>query len=228
MRIVGVVGHGNGAGKTLLLERILQAWPGRFAAAKFTTIFRDGQFCPRDQRRRCACSRLHGEHEVVADPAIVGQENTDTGRLLRAGARRVLWCLAREGHHEACWQDAREILAGEPELLTEGNTALLSIPADALLFIVNPCVPRSSWKPNWRPLAERAAAVLVNEAPEALGARPAADEDERAAALAEVQEAAPSTPRIVARLEAPLSEWGGPLLESLLGEGPATAASSGR
>jgi hypothetical protein len=139
----------------------------------------------------------------------------------------VLWCLAREGHHAACWDHALELLGDEPELLTEGNTALLDVPADALLLVVNPCVPRSLWKPSWRPLAARAAAVIVNEAPEALGGRPSADPGERAAALAEVHEAAPATPRIVARLGAPLADWAGPYLEGLLaGDAPIEAAAA--
>jgi hypothetical protein len=217
MRILSIASHGNGAGKTLLIESILRAHPGRFAAVKFTTIFRDGQFCPKDAQKRCACSKLHGEYQVIDDEPTLSEDGTDTGRLWAAGARPLLWCLARDGAHAAAWEHARELLPAQAELLTEGNTALLTIPADVRLFVVNPCAPRRFWKSNWKALAERSHALVVNEAPEALGKRPCAPPEERAAAVAEVAAAAPDAPRIVARLDAPFRDWAGPLLESLVG-----------
>jgi hypothetical protein len=217
VRIVSVASHGNGAGKTRLITSLLEAHPGRFAAVKFTTIFRDGQFCPKDEQARCACSKLHGEYHVITDEATLSQDDTDTGRIWAAGARPVLWALAREGGHGKAWEHAREFLRPEAEVLTEGNTALLTIPSDVLLFVVNPCAQRRFWKSNWRPLAERAHAIVVNEAPMALGRRKPASLEEAAASLAEVQEAAPQVPRIVARLDAPFRDWAGPYLEQLVG-----------
>ena len=217
MRLIGIASHGNGAGKTRLLTSVLEAHPGRFGAVKFTTVFRDGQFCPKDARRRCACSRLHGELEVVTDPAILAQPDTDTGRMAAAGAHPLAWCLARPGAHAEAWEHVREIVGEAPELLTEGNTALQFIPADVVLFIVNPAMPRRFWKPDWKDLAARAHVVLVNEAPEALGKREPAGREERLAAMHEVQDAAPATPRVIARLAEPFHAWAGPLLENLIG-----------
>lgn len=218
MRLIGVVSHGNGAGKTRLITSLLEAHPGRFAVVKFTTVYRDGQFCPKDAQKRCACSRLHDRFNVITDPATLAQDDTDTGRITAAGARRVLWCLSRDGAHGQAWPHVQELLGPDsPEIVTEGNSALLEIPSDALLFVVNPCMPRKFWKPNWRPLAERASVLIVNEAPEAIGRREPADVAERRAALAEVHEACPEAPRVVARLDAPWSEWAGPLLERLIG-----------
>jgi hypothetical protein len=220
MKLISVASHGNGAGKTRLLTSILEAWPGRFAALKFTTIFRDGQFCPKDTQRKCACSKLHGDFEVLTDDETIAQPGTDTGRMWEAGARPVAWCLAREGGHAAAWEHARELLPPDAEVLTEGNTALLTVPSDVLLFIVNPAAQRRFWKSNWKELAERAQVIIVNEAPEALGRRKPADDAERRTSLAEVHEAAPDAPRVVARLDAPFHEWAGPYLESLLGRAP--------
>ena len=216
MRLIGIVSHGNGAGKTRFITSLLEAHPGRFTAVKFTTVYRDGEFCPKDAKRRCACSKLHDEFNVITDEATLAQEGTDTGRITAAGASKVLWCLAREGAHEAGWRHVQELLSPDDELVTEGNSAMLVVPSDVLVFIVNPWMQRRFWKPNWRPLAERAHVVVINEAPEAIGRRPPADEPERRAALAEVAEAAPETPRVVARLESPWSDWAGPLLEDLV------------
>ena len=217
MRLIGVVSHGNGAGKTRFITSLLEAHPGRFAAVKFTTVYRDGEFCPKDAQKRCACSKLHDDFNVITDAATLSQEGTDTGRITAAGASRVLWCLTREGAHEAGWQHVKELLSPDDEIVTEGNSAMLVVPSDVLIFIVNPWMQRRFWKPNWRPPAERAHLVVINEAPEAIGRRPPADETERQAAMVDVQEAAPETPRVVARLEAPWGEWAGPLLEELVG-----------
>ena len=219
MRLISVASPGNGSGTTRVLESIGRAWPGRFAAVKFTTVIRDGQFCPKDQQRRCACSRLHDELTVITDAATIEQPDTDTGRISAAGVSPVVWCLARPGFHGKAWEHVRELLPADGEVLTEGNTALLSVPSDVLLFVVNPCMPQRFWKPNWRELCERSQAVIVNESPEAIGKRPVAPPEERAASLGEVQEAAPETPRVVARMDAPFREWAGPYLEELVGGG---------
>ena len=216
MRLIGVVSHGNGAGKTRLITSLLEAHPGRFSVVKFTTVFSDGKFCPKDAQKRCACTQLHDRFNVITDPEILAQENTDTGRITAAGARGVLWCLARPDAHGEAWEHVKKMLPADGELVTEGNSALLVVPSDALIFLVNPCMPRKFWKANWKPLAEKASVIVVNEAPEAIGKRRPAEAEERRASLREVQEAAPETPRIVARLEAPWDEWAGPLLDALV------------
>jgi hypothetical protein len=215
MRLIGIVGHGNGTGKTLFLQRLLEAHPGRFAAVKFTTVFKDGN-CPKDAQRRCACTKLHDEFTIVSDDETLRMPDTDTGKLAAAGADPVIWTLAKPDAHAAAWSHVREMLPPDRDVLTEGNSALLVVPSDALIFLVNPAVPRKFWKSNWRELAERSSAVVVNDAPEALGRRRAASPEEKRAALDEVHAAAPETPRIVARLGEPWSEWAGDLLDEIV------------
>jgi hypothetical protein len=215
MRLVGIVGHGNGTGKTLFLQRLLEAHPARFCAVKFTTVFKDGN-CPKDAQRLCACTKLHDEFTILTDEATIAQPDTDTGRLVAAGAGPVIWCLSKPGHHAEAWEHVRPLLPRDRDVVTEGNSALLEIPSDALVFLVNPTVPRKFWKSNWRELAARSCAVVVNDAPEALGRRRPATPEERKAAMVEVQDAAPAAPRIVARLQEPWSEWAGDFLEDVV------------
>jgi hypothetical protein len=217
VRLIGVVSHGNGAGKTLFIERLLQAHPARFACVKFTTVFKDGQFCPKDAQKRCACSRLHGDaFHVITDAKTIAQDDTDTGRITAAGASPVVWCLARPGAHVEAWQHAREFLREDAEVVTEGNTALEHVRADAIVFLANPSMPRKFWKPNWLPLAHRADAIVINDAPQALGRRAPASDDERRASLREVEEANPEAPRIVARMDEAWDAWAGDLLEQIV------------
>jgi hypothetical protein len=216
VKLLSVVSHGNGSGKTRLLTSILEAHPGRFAAVKFTTVFRDGQFCPKDAQRQCACTQLHDTFNVITDEATIATPDTDTGRLHAAGGAPVIWCLSREGHHADGWDHVREFLRPEAEVLTEGNTAMLTLPSDGMIFVANPAAPRKSWKDNWKPLVEKADAIVLNESEVALGRRRPAGPEEREASLNEILEAASGTPRVVAQLESPFGEWAGPLLESLV------------
>jgi len=215
MRLVGVVSHGNGTGKTRLITSVAEHWPGRFAAVKFTTVVKDGKFCPKDVAKTCACTKLHDDFSIVDDLETLDMPNTDTGRMLSTGLDPVRWCLARPDTHGAAWEHLRELLPADAELLTEGNTAMHVVPSERLVFVVNPCVPRQAWKPDWKELAQRSAVVIVNEAPEALGRRRPASEEEREATLAELQEATPGLPRVIARFEAPFADWAGPLVESI-------------
>jgi len=215
MRLTGIVSHGNGTGKTRLMTSVAEHWPGRFAAVKFTTVVKDGKFCPRDVAKTCACTQLHDDYSVIDDLPTLDVENTDTGRMLKAGLSPVRWCLARPATHAAAWAHLRELIPDDAELLTEGNTAMHVVPSDRLVFVVNPCVPRAAWKDDWKELAQRSSVIIVNEAPEAIGRRRPASEEQRQASLAEVQEATSGLPRVVARLEAPFADWAGPLVESL-------------
>ena len=137
------------------------------------------------------------------------------GTLGAAGLDPVRWCLARPDTHAAAWKHLRERLPDEAELLTEGNTAMHSVPANRLVFVVNPRVPRAAWKDDWKTLAERSSVVIVNDSVEAVGRRRPANDEEAEASLAEVQEATPGLPRVVARYDAPLGDWAGPLVLSL-------------
>lgn len=215
MRLVGVVSHGNGTGKTRLLTSAAETWPGRFAAVKFTTIFSDGKFCPRDVAKTCACTKLHEDYQVIDDAETLDVPDTDTGRMIAAGFDPVRWCLARPDTHAAAWEHLRAMIPEDAELLTEGNTAMHVVPADRLLFVVNPRVPRAAWKDDWKTLAERSSVVIVNDSVEAVGRRRPASDEEAEASLAEVQEATPGLPRVVARYDAPLRDWAGPLVLSL-------------
>jgi hypothetical protein len=215
MRLVGIVSHGNGTGKTSLMTSVARHWPDRFAAVKFTTVVQDGKFCPRDVAKSCACTQLHDDYSVIDDLATLDVENTDTGRMLAAGLAPVRWCLAKPDTHAAAWEHLRELIPESTELLTEGNTAMHVVPSDRLVFVVNPRVPRAAWKPDWAELAQRSSVVIINEAPEALGRRRPASDEDCEAALAEVHEATPGLPRVVARFDAPFADWAGPLVESI-------------
>ncbi len=162
MTILSVAAPANGSGKTLAVQRVLAAFPGRLRAIKFTTVYRDGANCPRKEGA-CACRELRGPFTVVDQRRTLDAPDTDTARMAQAGALSVLWCLARPGAHAAAWEHLKE--RGLPDaapLLTEGNAILDVIRPDWLLMVMSPAVPRARWKQGIPELAARASRVVIN------------------------------------------------------------------
>ncbi len=159
---VSVAAPCNDSGKTSLLLAILQAFPGAFATAKFTTIYRDEQFCPVGDSG-CPCHRLEGSFLLCEDPDVLAQPDTDTGKLVKAGARQSFWGVARPDGYPALVDLLRRRRFRENTvLLTEGNTVLGHLAPDFLLFVVNPLLPRDFWKGDSEQLLEAADLVVVN------------------------------------------------------------------
>ncbi len=162
MRIVSIAAPGNGSGKTRTLAAILEAFPGRFSVVKFTTVFKDGVNCPRTEKA-CACRSLHGRYTVVTDPRVISMEDTDTGRLVRAGGSPVIWCLALVGAHDEAWDHIRrDLLPSGASVLTEGNTVVPILKPDLLVVVASPRLPKERWKPDAADLIRRADVVVVN------------------------------------------------------------------
>lgn len=211
-RILSVVAPANGSGKTGLVSTILSAFPGRFTAAKFTTVYRDGEHCPKTETA-CACRELHGLYTIIDDPRIIEQEGTDTGRMSRSGASRTLWCLAVPSAHRALWDHlTREIVRPDERLITEGNRAAGVIGPERIVMVVGPRTPRSTWKDDTWTLMERADLVVINAfgpAAERAGpADPTADlvSELRSRTIARV---------IVQDVSVPLEDWSDPALLNL-------------
>jgi hypothetical protein len=162
MKIVSVTAPCNGSGKTSLILSILQAFPGIFSAIKFTTIYREEQFCPVGDHE-CACHKLQGQYVICSDPQVLSQPNTDTGKIWTAGARQTLWCVSRqEGYPDMLQELFASHLNNETHLLIEGNTAIRHLLPDLRLFVVNPFLPPSWWKSDVDVLLEDADLVIVN------------------------------------------------------------------
>ena len=162
MSIISVAATGNGSGKTSMLSTIHAAFPGTLDAIKFTTVFSDGVNCPRTATA-CACRELHGRFRVVTDPDILASEETDTGRLIRSGARSMLWCLARPGAHRELWAHVRSDLLEEgAHVITEGNSIVPFLSSDLVIMVMSPRLSRARWKPDTWDLAGRADFVVVN------------------------------------------------------------------
>src|SRR5688500_11311651 len=183
MRIVSVSGACSRAGKTTVAESLLRALPpGSAAAVKFTTTEDVFERCPRGSA--CVVCDIDVPFRIVRDPAVLREAGTDTDRLAAAGAREVVWAIARSAAAPLAWAAVTRVLEGTPLAILEGSTVVeqgLARP-ELRLFVAHRSVPPDRWKPTSAVLIAAADRVVIHtagpapasrvvEALDALGAR---------------------------------------------------------
>jgi len=177
------------------------------AAVKFTTTEDVFERCPRGAP--CVVCDIDVPFRIVDDPAVLAESGTDTDRLGRAGAHRVLWAIAKEHAAEAAWRAVRERLQGETLAVMEGSRVVGIAKPEWTLFVVHPFLSPERWKPTSARLLAEADLVVVNRP--AAEPRPPAPE-----VLAEIARYRRSGGYVLADVTRPASEWAGSLLELAL------------
>ncbi|MHC4118857.1 MAG: molybdenum cofactor guanylyltransferase [Planctomycetota bacterium] len=89
------------------------------------------------------------------------QSNSDTGKMLSAGANRVLWLLAMKSHLKKGVQMLLEVLGEETVSICESNRARSVIEPGAFIMIKGPA--SKSWKPSAQEVAEHADRVVHSD-----------------------------------------------------------------
>lgn len=112
----------------------------------------------------------HAGQGLVDDPAVIRKPGTDTGALIQAGARSVLWVSAPPSELR---EELEKALARFPAgglVVVEGNSALLHLSPDFAIFLMT--VPFEEFKPSAAVALEKADLVLVNMDGKLAGADP--------------------------------------------------------
>lgn len=131
-KTIVISGSRSNIGKTFMAEKMLgslQNW----SALKVTTV-RGGSGCPRNTD--CGvCDGLEDDFNIVTDKNIINQKGTDTARLKRAGAKKVVWLKAnskglRPGLKKALYQ-----LRDSEGIIIEGTSVLKYIKPDMAIFL---------------------------------------------------------------------------------------------
>ena len=143
---------------------------------------------------------------LVEDPAVLGVPGTDTERLARAGARRVVWAIARRSAAREAWGQVAADLAGT--VVMEGSSIAAHAEPHLLLFVVHPRLEPARWKPGSAALIRRADAVILN--------RPGLGAAEPSAAVLEAVSRARGAGDVrIADVTRPLVEWAPDLVPRL-------------
>ena len=105
-------------------------------------------------------SGSHTPQAIVTDPRLLAKPGTDTGALLAAGARKVLWVNASGKRLAAELEKALAMFPAGGTLVVEGNSALEHISPDFSVFVMT--VPFSEFKPSAQQALTGADLVLVD------------------------------------------------------------------
>jgi hypothetical protein len=206
LALLSVSGACSRAGKTAVAATVLRALsPGETVAVKFTTTEDVFKRCPRGAP--CVVCDIDVPYRIVEDEVILREPGTDTARLGEAGARRVIWAIARHTAAPRAWEDVRGRI-GDADIVMEGSTVVELAAPDLLVFVVHPFLSPERWKLGSGALIQRADVVLVNR-PRGESRAPATavmDEVARFRAGGEVR---------VADGAAPLHEWAPDVAERL-------------
>jgi molybdopterin-guanine dinucleotide biosynthesis protein len=156
---VVVGGVHKGAGKTTLACFLLRGLRG-WGALKVTTTH-EGIVCP-VEASCTACGELQGPYLAVREAAILDQEGTDTWKMGRAGAARVVWLRATP---ERLADGLRAVLPdfeGLPGVVVEGTNVARHL-GELYLLAARP--PVRKIKPSARATAARADLAVWNLPP---------------------------------------------------------------
>ena len=207
MTTLCISGACSRSGKTALAATILRALPpGTATALKFTTTEDVFERCPRGTA--CVVCDIDVPFRILDAEKTLREPGTDTDRLARAGAARVLWVIAKSSAVAAAWGAVRSRLAAGPVVI-EGSTVVeLAVPT-VLLFVVHPFLSPSRWKPTSASLLARADAVIVN--------RPSAESRPPSeAVMAGIARYRSLSDVRMADVQSPLASWAPDLHEKVL------------
>ena len=211
MALVSVSGACSRSGKTALAVTFLRALPpGRAAAVKFTTTEDVFQRCPRGSP--CVVCDIEVPFRIVTDARTLDEPGTDTERLGRAGAARVVWAIARESASRAAWADVRTMIAGHALAVMEGSTIVPLARPDLRVFVVHPFLSPERWKPTSPALIAASDLVVVNRPS---GERRAPSHE----VLSALRACRGADDVVTADVTRPLAEWA-PALQARVGSLP--------
>jgi hypothetical protein len=157
MKIVVIGGQSRNVGKTSLACGVIAGMPERDWTALKITQFGHG-FCARDGKQ-CDCAAGSPEHPYALQRELNAEGQTDTARLLRAGAREVYWLRVLEGRLQDALPLASKRWRSEANVLIESNSVLDHLQADVYLPVVDASV--EDYKPSALRLLPRADALAV-------------------------------------------------------------------
>jgi len=110
---------------------------------------------------KVSCGDEHAPaRAITTDPDVISQPGTDTGALVAAGARVVLWVNTGRANLGKEINRALGMFPAGGLLVTEGNSVLANLEADFAVFLMN--VPFEAFKPSAFPALSRADLVLVD------------------------------------------------------------------
>lgn len=97
---------------------------------------------------------------IISDQDVIERNGTDTGSLVKAGAKQVIWVNSGEGSLQEVLVRALSMFPDNGLIVVEGNSALEYLDPDFAVFLM--AVPLDEFKPSSRGALSRSDLVLVD------------------------------------------------------------------
>jgi molybdopterin-guanine dinucleotide biosynthesis protein len=137
--IIGIGGGHSGAGKTTIACEILKKVEG-WGAIKFT--------------------KTSFYSSITDDQEVISAKGKDTGRLLEAGAEKVLWVQSSGDELAETASMAVQMLSNLPGIVVEGNSMIEVLIPDIVVFVAG---VSERFKPGAERLLSMADIVITDE-----------------------------------------------------------------
>jgi len=154
--IVGIGGLTSEVGKTTLLCKLLEAFPGWEAIKTTRGHYRS---CGKDPHSCCVSDLLSDESTIISGRELTYAVGKDTGRYWDAGAANVHWVIATDEQVEAGVNEALDRV-GAPGVFIEGNSFTEYVEPDFYVMVADSKMP--TMKRTARRAISHASAVYVS------------------------------------------------------------------
>ncbi|MBI5417894.1 hypothetical protein HZA55_08125 [Candidatus Poribacteria bacterium] len=160
MKIISITGATSSVGKTYVscaLLKLLHGW----AALKITRC-KEGK-CPKNKGCN-VCHELKEDFQLVNDPEIIGQKNTDTWKMRQSGASQVFWLKTKPKALEKAVNITLDFISRIkiPGILIEGNSFLETHSANlSIMIIMDPDIKK--FKPSAVKIKEKIDLFLIRK-----------------------------------------------------------------
>jgi molybdopterin-guanine dinucleotide biosynthesis protein len=139
--IIGIGGGHSGAGKTTIACEILKKVKG-WGAIKFT--------------------KTSFYSSITDDQEVLSEKGKDTGRLLEAGAEKVVWVQSSGDELAETASMVVQMLSNLPGIVVEGNSMIEALTPDIVVFVAG---SRERFKPGAERVLGMADIFITDEEP---------------------------------------------------------------
>lgn len=156
MALVVIGGHSRSVGKTSVVAGLISALQEfEWTAVKITQY---GHGICSANGEECDCAT--GDHSWAINEEHDRSGDSDTSRLLVAGARRVFWVRTEQGRLAEAMPTLRSRLEQAADIIIESNSILKFLRPDLYLTILDP--ETADFKNSAREFLDRADAVVLH------------------------------------------------------------------
>lgn len=154
VKIITVSGAHSGAGKTMVIERLLESLKG-WSCLKVTVLHSGA--CP--AARDCgACDELPSKFSIIGDKERIDEKGKDTERFKKAGAGEVLWLKIPPRYLKEGLAKAISRFKKRKGIIIEGTSVLKHLKPDLAIFVRK---NGSALKPSARAVLKKVDLILT-------------------------------------------------------------------